>query len=157
MKQNEEIARQLLYTLNAYNWAVNRYSNEKMEEIDIGHIIKVLSAKDQEYKGRIEEKDKEIESFKLHFSTSLKHGCFDEIYEEQKDLQAKIAMLEKVSEAAIEISKQFRFVGNMQRKLLGESLDEAEKNWDFASSEGVMNFEPLLNAVYELAKLRGEK
>src|SRR3990167_4466760 len=60
MKQNEEIARQLLYTLNAYNWAVNRYSNEKMEEIDIGHIIKVLSAKDQEYEAKIEDLEKEL-------------------------------------------------------------------------------------------------
>jgi|SRR3990167_494759 len=104
MKQNEEIARQLLYTLNAYNWAVNRYSNEKMEEIDIGHIIKVLSAKDQEYEGRIDNLEKElkargydvVEIAGAHLK-GLVHP--DEIQTMQrnqiKDLQAKIEDLEK--------------------------------------------------------------
>jgi len=94
MKQNEEIARQLLYTLNAYNWAVNRYSNEKMEEIDIGHIIKVLSAKDQEYEGRIEELEKELATCRE--LSDLRLEGESKYRKEAYQLQAKLSAAEKL-------------------------------------------------------------
>ena len=63
---------------------------------------------------------------------------------------------QRVVEAAIELSKQFKWVRSMQHKLLGESLFEAMGHWEFATDQGTLNFEPLLNAV-ELYKQDQQK
>ena len=52
-----------------------------------------------------------------------------------------------VLKESVELYRQFIWVGNMQRKLLGSSMDEAGGHWDFATDQGVLNFAPFLDAV----------
>ena len=65
-----------------------------MEEIDIGHIIKVLSAKDQEYEGRIEEL--ELGILKYPHQVLIPATLFESQEHAIKDLQAKIKELESL-------------------------------------------------------------